>query len=52
MVPFLGKESVNVGSLPENVIFGFGAGTNAGKAPLRLRYMLEGYENGWHEVEQ
>ena len=31
MVPFLGKESVNVGSHPANVIFGFGAGTNGGK---------------------
>jgi signal transduction histidine kinase len=49
MVPFLGKESVNVGSHPANVIFGFGAGTNGGRAPLRLRFMLDGYDNGWHE---
>jgi signal transduction histidine kinase len=48
-LPFRGKESVNLGSNPENVAFSFSAGTNGGKAPLRLRYMLEGYENVWHE---
>jgi signal transduction histidine kinase len=47
---FQGKESVSLGSSPENIIFSFGPGTNAGKPPLRLRYMLEGYENIWHEM--
>ena len=36
--------------LLENIVFGFGPGTNAGKPPLRLRYTLEGYENTWHEA--
>ncbi|MEI9866082.1 MAG: sensor histidine kinase [Limisphaerales bacterium] len=47
---FRGKESVSLGSFPENIIFGFGTGTNAGKLPLRLRYTLEGYETEWHEA--
>jgi signal transduction histidine kinase len=49
-LPFRGKESVSLGSSPENIVFGFGAATNGAKAPLRLRYMLEGYENTWHEA--
>lgn len=48
-LPFRGKDSVNLGPFPENVVFGFGQGTNAGQPPLRLRYLLEGYENAWHE---
>lgn len=48
-LPFRGKERVNLGSHPENVTFSFSAGTNGGKPPLRLRYILEGYENDWHE---
>jgi signal transduction histidine kinase len=46
---FRGKESISLGSFPDNIIFGFGAATNAVKPPLRLRYTLEGYENTWHE---
>ncbi len=46
---FEGKESVNLGSVPENIVFGFGQGTNVGKMPLRLSYTLEGYETAWHE---
>ncbi len=49
-VPFRGKESVGLGSSPENVVFGFGPGPQ-GKPPLRLRYTLEGYENTWHETK-
>lgn len=48
-LPFRDKENVDLGSHPENVTFSFSAGTNGGKPPLRLRYMLEGYENDWHE---
>jgi len=48
-LPFRGKESVSLGPFPENIVFGFGPGTNGGKPPLRLRYTLEGYENTWHE---
>jgi len=50
LLPFRGKESVNLGSFPETIIFSFNAVTNAGRPPLRLRYMLEGYENAWHEA--
>ena len=46
---FEGKESVNLGSVPENIVFGFGQGTNSGKMPLRLSCTLEGYETAWHE---
>ena len=48
--PFQGRENINLGPFPENVIFGFGAGTNGGKPPLRLHCMLEGYENTWHDA--
>jgi signal transduction histidine kinase len=46
---FQGKTEVNLGSSPENITFGFGAGTNSLYLPLRLRYTLEGFENIWHE---
>jgi len=49
-LPFRGRENINFGSSPENIIFGFGPQTNAVKPPLRLRYVLEGYENTWHEA--
>lgn len=45
-----GRDSVNLGSHPENVVFGFGAATNGGKTPLRLRFMLDGYDSVWHEM--
>jgi signal transduction histidine kinase len=48
-LPFRGKDNISLGSSPENIAFGFGSGTNGGKPPLRLRYMLEGYEDTWHE---
>jgi hypothetical protein len=47
---FRGRDSVNLGSHPENVVFGFGAATNGGKTPLRLRFMLDGYDTVWHEM--
>lgn len=47
--PFHNQESVNLGTHPQNVVFRFGPGTNLVKAPLRLRYRLDGYENSWHE---
>jgi hypothetical protein len=34
---------------PESVSFGFGVPTNSSRAPLRIRYKLEGYEESWHE---
>lgn len=34
---------------PKNISFGFGHATNASRAPIRLRYKLEGYDTTWHE---
>ncbi|MEI9960388.1 MAG: hypothetical protein WDM76_04430 [Limisphaerales bacterium] len=34
-LPFRGKESVNLGSFPENLVFIFGQGTNTVQSPLR-----------------
>ncbi len=49
-LPLRHKEAVSLGTFPENIVFGFGPATNAGNTPpLRLRYMLEGFENAWHE---
>ncbi len=47
---FRDKENVSLGSSPQNIVFGFGPGANGAKPPLRVRYMLEGYENTWHEA--
>jgi signal transduction histidine kinase len=49
-LPIRGKESVSLGPFPENIVFGFGVVTNAGKPPLRLRYTLEGFDSSWHEA--
>lgn len=35
---------------PEKVSFGFGPATNSERAPLRIRYKLDGYDDGWREV--
>ena len=43
------RDSVNLGSLPENITIHFGAGTNAAHPPLRMRYTMEGFDNGWQE---
>lgn len=40
---------VNLGVSPENIYFHFGPSTNLGRSPIRLRYILEGYEKNWHE---
>src|ERR1700722_2243183 len=42
---FRDKEDLSLGSFPESIVFGFGTAGNGGKLPLRLRYMMEGYEN-------
>ena len=49
-LPFHGKENVSLGSSPENIAFDFGPVANSTNPPLRLRYMLEGYEDTWHEA--
>ncbi len=47
---FRDKEDLSLSSFPESMVFGFGTAGNGGKLPLRLRYMMEGYESSWHEV--
>ena len=34
---------------PESITFEFGGRNNAPRAPVRLRYKLEGYDETWHE---
>ena len=43
-----GRE-LSLRAAPETVTFGFGPVTNATRAPIRLRYKLEGYDDVWHE---
>ncbi|HVU26275.1 MAG TPA: sensor histidine kinase [Verrucomicrobiae bacterium] len=43
------KDVVNLESYPKNIIFNFGPATNASRAPIRLRYKLEGFDDVWHE---
>ncbi|HWD90868.1 MAG TPA: sensor histidine kinase [Verrucomicrobiae bacterium] len=47
-LPFRDKDSISLGSTPQGIVFHFGPATNS-KPPLRLRYMLEGFEGTWHE---
>jgi signal transduction histidine kinase len=49
-IPFADQRPVNLGPYPINIIFGFGPDQGAVNAPLRLRYMLDGYEKMWHEA--
>src|SRR5689334_17956643 len=41
--------TLNLGPFSQSVSFVFGKSPNAGRAPVRLRYKLEGYEDTWHE---
>lgn len=44
-------EAVRLPPTPKTVVFGFGAGnTNSSRAPLRVRYKLEGLDDSWREV--
>ncbi len=47
---FQKKENVSLGSSAGSVSFSFGGGANTSQPPLRARYMLERYENTWHEA--
>jgi len=49
-IPFVGHNPVNLGPFPINLVFGIGPDKSAVNQPLRLRYMLEGYEQSWHEA--
>ena len=35
---------------PRNLAFGFGPVASSERAPLRIRYKLDGYDEGWREV--
>jgi signal transduction histidine kinase len=35
---------------PRNILFGFGPATNSDRAPLRVRYKLDGFEDNWREA--
>jgi hypothetical protein len=41
---------VRLASTPRNILFGFGPATNSARAPLRVRYKLDGFDENWREV--
>lgn len=47
-VPLGSDGSVNLGSSPENITFGFQPGANS-RPPIRLRYRLKSFDDEWHE---
>jgi signal transduction histidine kinase len=42
-------EKLRLSSRTRTVTFGFGPTTNAIRQPIRIRFKLEGYEDGWRE---
>jgi signal transduction histidine kinase len=42
-------EMVNLGSSPEQILFYFAMNTSFNHTPVRLRYMLNGYDNSWQD---
>jgi len=49
-IPFTDHDPVNLGPFPINIVVGFGPDKSDVNPPLRLRYMLEGYEKSWQEA--
>src|SRR5205807_1987117 len=49
-VSIAAKKRFRLGARPRNVSFGFGAATNAARAPLRMRYKLDGFDENWREI--
>jgi signal transduction histidine kinase len=49
-IPLGTGKSLRLPPNPRNITFGFGPATNAARAPLRLRYRLDGFEESWREV--
>ncbi len=49
-VPFANHDPLNLGAFPINLVFKYGPQKNAADPPLRMRYVLEGYEKTWHEA--
>src|SRR5215813_11322169 len=48
-IPLGGKLKINSGPTPQNIAFTFGQATNATRAPVRVRYKLDGFDSAWHE---
>jgi signal transduction histidine kinase len=48
-IPINPRGEANLGAFPENIVIHFEPTTNWDKAPVRLRYRLDGYENSWRE---
>ncbi|MDB6131329.1 MAG: Integral rane sensor signal transduction histidine kinase [Verrucomicrobiales bacterium] len=48
-VPIQNHGTVSLSSFPEKVGFGFGPRQGVTNFPIRLRYMLDPFENVWHE---
>jgi signal transduction histidine kinase len=49
-IPFAGRNPVNLGAFPFNIVFRYGPEKDAVNPPLRMRYMIEGVEKDWHEA--
>jgi signal transduction histidine kinase len=49
-IPFANHDRVNLGAFPVNITFRYGPEKNAANPPLRMRYMLDGFEKNWHEA--
>jgi signal transduction histidine kinase len=49
-IPIANGGPINLGASPLNIVFQYDAEKNAVNPPLRMRYMLEAYENTWHET--
>ncbi len=48
-IPLRPDQKLRLSAMAKNVTFAFGAVTNSPRAPLRLRYRLDGFEDTWHE---
>src|SRR5882724_4756695 len=48
-ISLAGKNKISSGPAPQNIAFTFGQATNSTRAPIRVRYKLEGYDSAWHE---
>jgi signal transduction histidine kinase len=44
------NQKLRLAPAPRNIAFGFGAATNTDRAPLRIRYKLDGFDENWREV--
>jgi signal transduction histidine kinase len=49
-LPLRANQKLRLAPDPRNLAFGFGPVTNSDRAPLRIRYKLDGYDETWREV--